>query len=503
MMHPEPESAVPDRHATGDAALAGEASLGSGLAGRNGLTFPIERVSAVSIVDQIVARIGAAIRQGVLGPGVKLPSIRSLARRLGVSAHSVVEAYDRLSAGGLVVPRAGSGVFVAVRSPLGAAGTCSPDTTEPIGLALAAIDAQGAGIVPGNGYLPPAWTQEAWTPQVLARVQRRLAATLPAAAPPQGAEALRAQISAKLAAQGVLAAPDRVLIAYGSSHALSVVMQTCLAPGDAVLVEDPGYFMLFPMLERHGVRLLPVERHPDGPDLTAVEAACRLHRPKAFFVQSVLHNPTGWTATPANLHRLLSLAEQYGLLLVEDDAYGDLHPGAPVRLAQLGDGDRVVYVSGFTKTLGPGARVGFLVASRARIEIFLRTKALSVLTGSAVDELLVLETLAAGQYRRYLDRVRPKLAAARAATMQHLAALGLRTCAAGEPGLFIWAGLPGGWDATRLADEAYRRGVLLARGELFRPGRQPSDHLRFNATRCNDPRLFAMLREAARACGFA
>lgn len=494
---------MPNRHTTGDAAFAGEPNPGRGIAARNGLIFPIERVSTVSIVDQIVARIGAAIRQGVLGPGVKLPSIRNLARRLGVSTHSVVEAYDRLSASGLVTSRAGSGVFVAVRSPLGAAGICAPDTTEPIGLAQAAIDAQGAGIAPGNGYMPPDWIQDAWTPQVAARVQRRLAATLPVAAPPQGAEALREQISTKLAAQGVLAAPDCILIAYGSSHALSLVMQTCLVPGDAVLVEDPGYFMLFPMLERHGVRLLPIERHPDGPDLAAVEAACRLHRPKAFFVQSVLHNPTGWSATPANLHRLLGLAEQYGLLLVEDDAYGDLHPGAPVRLAQLSDGDRVVYVSGFTKTLGPGARVGFLVTSRERIEAFLRTKTLSVLTGSGIDELLVLETLAAGQYRRYLGRVRPKLAAARAATMQHLTALGLRTCAAGEPGLFIWAGLPSGWDATRLADEAYRRGVLLARGELFRPGRMPSDRLRFNATRSNDPRLFVALRDAAQACGFA
>lgn len=494
---------MPDRNATRDTALSDEPSPRHALAPRNSLAFPIERASTVSIVDQIVTRIGGAIRQGVLAPGVKLPSIRSLAHRLSVSTHSVVEAYDRLSASGLVVPRAGSGVFVAVRSPLEAAGARLPDTTEPIGLAQAAIDAQGTLIAPGNGHLPPTWTRDAWTPQVLARVQRRLAATLPAATPPQGAEALREQISAKLAAQGVLAAPDSIVIAYGSSHALSLVMQTCLVPGDAVLVEDPGYFMLFPMLEQYGIRLLPVERHPDGPDLAAIEAACRLHRPKAFFVQSVLHNPTGWSATPANLHRLLSLAEQYGLLLVEDDAYGDLHPGAPVRLAQLSDGDRVVYVSGFTKTLGPGARVGFLVTSRKRVEALLRTKALSVLTGSAVDELLIIETLAAGQYRRYLDRVRPKLAAARAATLQHLSALGLRTCAAGEPGLFIWAGLPHGWDAARLADEAYRRGVLLARGELFRPERRPSDHLRFNATRSNDPRLFAALRDAAHACGFA
>ncbi len=466
--------------------------------------FAIERHGATSVVDQIVTRLAAAIHSGALAAGMRLPSIRSLAQRLGVSMHSVVEAYDRLAANGLVVSRAGSGVFVAARQQWEEVlAPPQPDTAEPLGLAQAAIDTQGAAISPGNGYLPPSWIEDAWTGPVLARFQRRLAASLPTAAPPQGTEALREQISAKLAAQGIFTGPDCLLTAFGSSHALGLVVQTHLVPGDTALVEDPGYFMLFPMLERHGIRVLPVERRRHGPDLDAVEAACRLHRPKVFFVQSVLHNPTGWTATPACLHRLLGIAERHGLLLVEDDAYGDLHPGNPVRLVQLGGGDRVVYVSSFTKTLGPGARVGFLATSRERIEALLRTKVLSVLTGSHVDELLILEMLSSGQYRRYLDRLRPRLATARASVAQKLVEVGMAADAAGEPGLFLWARLPETWQAGRLADEAYRRGMLLARGELFRPGRQPSDHLRFNVARSNDPRLFALLRDAAGLYGGA
>ncbi|MGG5886295.1 PLP-dependent aminotransferase family protein [Falsiroseomonas sp. HC035] len=464
------------------------------------LVFTVERGGAASVADQIATRFATAIRQGEVAPGARLPSIRGLARRLGVSLHSVVEAYDRLAAGGLVVAQPGSGVFAGLPTlRQDVVALPEPDTADPLGLAQAAIDAQGTALSPGNGYLPLEWVRDAWTGPVLARFQRRLAETLPHAAPPQGIEALRDQVASRLAAQGIAIGLDGVLTTFGSSHGLALVIQTWLRPGDTVLVEDPGYFLLFPMLERHGVRILPVPRHPEGPDLDAVEAACRQQRPKLFFVQSVLHNPTGWTATPANLHRLLGIAERHGLLLVEDDAYGDLHPGSPVRLVQLGGGDQVVYVGGYTKTLGPGARVGYLATSRARMAALLETKALSVLTGSSVDELLILEMLAGGQYRRHLDRLRPRLAAARGAVAQHLAALGMEIGDASATGLFIWARLPAAWQAGRLAEEAWRRGVLLARGELFRPGRQPSDRLRFNVARSNDQRLLALLQDSAAA----
>jgi DNA-binding transcriptional MocR family regulator len=463
------------------------------------LAFAVERGGAASVADQIATRLATAIRQGEVAPGARLPSIRGLARRLGVSLHSVVEAYDRLAAQGLVVAQPGSGVFAGLPAlPRHGKALPEPDTADPLGLAQAAIDAQGSALSPGNGYLPLEWVRDAWTGPTLARFQRRLSQTLPHAAPPQGIEALRDQIAARLTAQGIPTGSDSVLTTFGSSHGLSLVIDTWLRPGDTVLVEDPGYFLLFPMLERHGIRILAVPRHPDGPDLEAVEAACRQHRPKLFFVQSVLHNPTGWTATAANLHRLLGIAERHGLLLVEDDAYGDLHPGNPVRLVQLSS-EQVVYVGGFTKTLGPGVRVGYLAGARARIAALLETKALSVLTGSSVDELLVLEILAGGQYRRHLDRLRPKLAAARGAVAQQLAALGMEVGDASPAGLFIWARLPAAWQAGRLAEEAWRRGVLLARGELFRPFRLPSDRLRFNVARSNDARLLGLLRDSAAA----
>jgi len=455
------------------------------------------------VVDQLVECLAAAMRTGRITAGVRLPSIRALARRVGVSVHTVVEVYDRLAALGLTISRPGAGVFVARQAavdPLPPTALSAPDTADPLGLAEAAIGAREAALAPGSGFLPGAWVEDAWQGPALARFHRKLAAALPTAAPPRGHAELRMQIAARLARLGIPATADRVLVTHGATQALDLVIRALLAPGDTVLVEDPGFFMLFPMLERHGVRMLPVPRRRDGPDLAAVATACRQHRPRAFFVQPVLHNPTGWTATPASLHQLLGLAERHGMLLIEDDAYGDMHPDRPVRLAQLGVGsDCVVHLASFTKVLGPAIRVGFVLADAARLEQLLRLKVLSTLTGSGIEELLLAEMLASGQYRRHLDRLWPRIAAARALATRRLAEAGFDVGDGAEAGLFLWAAMPDAEAAATLAMQARRQGVVLARGDLFRPGCLPSRHFRFNVARSTDPRLVEILTAAR--CG--
>jgi DNA-binding transcriptional MocR family regulator len=450
------------------------------------------------LAEQIVEGFAGAIRLGTLGPGLRLPSLRLLARRLGVSLHTAVEAYDRLAALGLTVSRPGAGVFVsaAANEALALAALPRPDPRDARDLSLEANGTREASPGRGTGFLPPAWVEEAWAGPVLSRAGRRLASALATCAPPEGAEALRGAIAAKLIGAGIPAAPERILVTGAATGGLDLVIRTLLKPGDTVLVEDPGYFMLFGMLERQGIRLVPIPRQPDGPDLAAVEAACRAHRPRAFFLQTVLHNPTGSTATPARLHGLLMLAERHDLVLVEDDVCGDLHPGAPLRLAALaGEDPRVLHLGSFTKVLGPGARIGFVLAARPLLSDLLELKVHSGLTGSAVEEMLLAEMLGSGGYRRHLARLRPRLASARALVTRRLAELGFGMEEPAEGGLFLWAGLACPDRATAVAEAARARGVALLPGELFRPGRLPSRHLRLNVSRSTDPRVFEVLRE--------
>ena len=458
------------------------------------VTIEIDRQAPHPLANQISERLAALIRAGTLAQGMKLPSIRALARRTGIGVHSVVEAYARLAAMGLAVSRAGSGVYVVRPASLPPpADLPAPDPTMPEGVAMAMLEAREEILCPGSGVLPAAWTEGAWQGGVLSRFHRHLPAHLPHIAPPQGGAVIRQHVCQRLAMRGIAVPPECVLMTAGGSQALQLVVQTFLSPGDAVLVEDPGYFMLFPMLAQRGLRMVPVPRLPDGPCLDTVEAACRTETPKAFFLQPVLHNPTSWTASPANLHRLLRIAERHRMLLVEDDVYGDLHSGEPVRLMQLDGGAWVVHISSFTKLIGQGTRIGFLAASPGRMQALLRTKITTALTGSGMEELLMLEMLSSGQYRRHVETLRTRLSTARSLVMDRLRQLGF-SITGGEDGLFLWAETPPG-APENLVRAAHDRGMVLAGGTLFRSGRQPSRHLRFNAGRSTDPRISELLRE--------
>jgi DNA-binding transcriptional MocR family regulator len=317
---------------------------------------------------------------------------------------------------------------------------------------------------------------------------------------PRGHAPLREQIAAKLARDGLSVNPEQhLLVTHGSTHGVDLVLRTLVSPQDTVLVEDPFYFMTGPMLEPLGVRVIAIPRRPEGPDLAAFEEACRLHRPRLFLLQSVFHNPTGWSIAPPVLHRLLGLAERHGVTLVDEDVYGDFHPGRPVRLAHLAGFEQVIYVASFTKVLGSGLRAGFVAASPARITELTAARIRSVLTGSRLEEALVHEVLASGQYRRQVERLWPKIAAAKALASRKLRDLGFGMTGPSEPSPLIWAEAPAGVDVEALIRHAGAAGVLLAPGALFRPNGQPCRHLRFNATRCTEPRLFEALAGAIAA----
>ncbi len=489
--------------------------------GGHRLIIALERKSATSLADQIVDALREAIRAGGVPSGAKLPSIRALAARLGVSAFTITESYDRLAALALVEARPGSGVYVtnlAGRAPemldaapvemlLSDASTEGSAGLGPFGLAQAFFEGRGMWVAPGNGALPRSWIEQVWRGPAISRFQRGLIGGLISEGSPRGHALLREQIAAKLARDGLSVHPERnLLVTHGSTHGVDLVLRTLVSPHDTVLVEDPFYFMTGPMLEPLGVNVVAIPRRPEGPDLAAFEEVCRLHRPRLFLLQSVFHNPTGWSIAPPVLHKLLGLADRYGVTLVDEDVYGDFHPGRPVRPAHLAGFEQVIYVASFTKVLGSGLRAGFVAASPTRIAVLTAARIRSVLTGSRLEEALVHEVLASGQYRRQVERLWPKIAAAKALASRRLRDLGFCVTGPSEPSPLIWAEAPVDVDVEALIRHAGMAGVLLAPGALFRPNRQSSRgvcrHLRFNATRSTEPRLFEALAgaiEAARA----
>src|SRR6267143_1925772 len=463
--------------------------------------FELTRDSHQPLVDQICERITQLVRHGQLPPGTRLPSIRKLARQVGASPFTVVDAYDRLVARGVIESRSGRGVFATpqrLSAPL-AAIEALPDPGSDA-LALARLSMQSMDLIAaGSGFLPENWLMEAVPTAVLTRLVRGRRAQPWLPCPPQGLTELREQIAARLVQHGIAAGAANIVTTYGASHAFDLLARLLLAPGDAVLVEDPGYFVLFEQLRAQHVRLIPVPRHADGPDLAALEAACRAHRPRAFFMQTLLHNPTGSSAEPAHCHRILSLAEQFGFAVVEDDVYGDLYTGPAVRLAQIDGLRHVIYVGSYSKLIGPALRVGFVAADTALISRLVERKVLTVLSGSALLECFVSEVLDGGRYKKHVEHTRARLARMRRDARVALESAGIEFDAAPGEGMFLWGRVPAAAPVEQLVRRARAHSILLASGSLFSPVQGCGQWLRFNVAHSNSPPLVQFLRESLRA----
>lgn len=464
--------------------------------------FELTRNSEVPLVDQICERVTQLVRHGQLPAGTRLPSIRRLARQVGASPFTVVDAYDRLVARGLLESRAGRGFFVTQRRlspPLVAVEAVGDAGSDALALARLCVSHPADVVAAGSGFLPENWLLEATSSSVLTRLARSRRARPWEPCPPQGRGELREQIAARLVQHGIAAGAANIVTTYGASQAFDLLARILLAPGDAVLVEDPGYFILFEQLRAHHVHLIPVPRHADGPDLDALEAACRAHRPRAFFMQTLVHNPTGYSADPAHCHRILSLAEQYGFAIVEDDVYGDLYDGPAVRLAQIDGLRHVIYVDSYTKLIGPSVRVGYIAADAALVTRLVERKVLSVLSGSTLLESVVSEVLDGGRYKRHVEQTRARLARMRRDARAALELAGIRFEAAGGEGIFLWGRLPDAAPVEELVSRAWQHSILLASGSLFSPSQGCRQWLRFNAAHSNSPPLVQFLRAALRA----
>jgi len=460
--------------------------------------FQIVRSSPKPLGEQLVDEVGRLIDSGRLTESSRLPSVRDLARRLGVSVYTVTTAFERLQARGLIESRPGSGHFVARRlvEAMPKVELGFPPTADAALRFVGSTLAQDVAVPAGAGLLPLQWLEDVISPSALSRFWRGGGVASPA--PAQGDPMLRELLVERLRRAAVPAASRNVLITFGASHAFDLIARRLLLPGDTVLVDDPGYFVLLTQLKAHRLNLVPVPKVAEGSDLDVLEDMARLHRPRMFFTQTLLHNPTGITASASNCHGILNIAERYDFLVAEDHVYTDFGSPHLVSLAQIDELRRVIYVGSFTKILSPAIRLGFLAASDELVPSLVDQKILSVLTGSAFGESIVREVLASGKYRRHLDRLRIRLAKARALSTGFLQGLGLEVTNPPEGGLFLWAGLPAGVDVDELTLEARRAGILLAPGSMFSLTARGSGRLRFNAAYSSDPRLLEFLAERCR-----
>ncbi|MGC9957351.1 PLP-dependent aminotransferase family protein [Roseiarcus sp.] len=450
------------------------------------------------LTDQIVMGVKRQIDDRQLRPGTRLPSIRNFAQTHGVSRFTVVEAYDRLVAMGCLQSRRGAGFYVAAPAagsggPVPAAPEAHRHNEELVWLIRRLLEAGDHSALAGGPWLPNSWQEESGIRHALGALARKNGAHLLEYGNPFGYLPLREHLALTLAEIGVAATAPQILLTQGTSQALDLVIRYLLKPGDCALVDDPGYYNMFGNLRVHGVEMLAIPRRPDGPDFTALEALAAARRPKVYFTQSAMQNPTGSNTSPHVAFRLLQAAESHDFTVVEDDIFCDLQSIKPPRLATLDQLNRVIYVRSFSKTLSGSLRVGFVASTQSVVDALADIKMLTCITTSQFTERLLYLMLVDGHYRKHLSRLRERLGEARISVVRAFERVGLEMFAEPTDGMFVWARLPNIADSFTLAESAHSEGILLAPGVVFRPHLERSPWMRFNVATCDDPRIMRWL----------
>ena len=432
--------------------------------------------------------------------GDRLPSIRQLASQMGVAPSTVVDAYDRLVAEGLIQSRRGSGFYVAASAarPINrvADEPLRDRAIDPFWVSRQSLDA-GAGLLKaGCGWLPADWMPGEDLRRALRAVARTDEALLADYGPTRGSPALRGHLQRRLHDEGLDLSLDRILLTGSGTQAIDLILRMLVRPGDTILIDDPCYFNFRALLRAHPVEVVSVPFTPVGPDPARFDAILAEHRPRLYLTNSALHNPTGATLAPRMAHRLLGLAARHDLTVVEDDIFADFESEPSPRYAALDGLERVIRIGSFSKTLSASLRCGYIAARADWIEHLVDLQVATSFGGpSPVAAEVLARVMTGGNYRRHLDGLHRRLARARRDVARRLQPLGIEPWLMPRGSCFLWCRLPDGRDAATLARAALAEGVLLAPGNVFSVRQTAADYLRFNVAQARDPKLYEVLRK--------
>lgn len=427
---------------------------------------------------QLYRILQKGIRESVLTAGLKLPPTRALAQTLGIARNTVVHVYEQLALEGYVLAGVGRGTFVAAVGPR-LVDRAAPSAAAPArGTVLSQrgsrlVDEAGAGALQWGAFTPGVPEVRLFPAQVWSRLHARL---WRAATPQQlsyatghGDAGLREAVADYLrGTRGVACTPEQVVITSGTQQSLHLVAQLLADPGDAVWLEDPGYWGARSVFRAMGLKLVPVPVDTEG--LAPTPQQLR-EPPKAMFVSPSHQYPTGALMSHGRRRQLLEYAAVHGVWVVEDDYDSEFRYGArPLPALQgLDEHGRVIYLGTFSKTLFPALRLAYLVLPPDLVEAFARALNELYREGQTLQQAVLARFLAEGHYASHIRRMRSVYGARHdaliAAIDKHFG--GTLPIIGGDAGLHLVLGLPPPVDDRAVALRAQRAGVTTRPLSLY------------------------------------
>jgi DNA-binding transcriptional MocR family regulator len=409
----------------------------------------------------VVDALAADISEGKLPPGTRLPTHRELATREGLALVTATRVYAELAAMGLVSGEAGRGTFVRETS-------LSPRR---------ALDQRAfADDVVDLNFNYPSVPGQA---DLLRNALRTLASSgdlesLLRYRSHGGRLHERASVALHLEDRGLTVPADRVLLVSGAQHGLAIAALAMLQPGDVVAVDALTYPGFKVLAQTHRLELVPISTGAGGPDLDAFAQLCATRRIRAIYTIPTMHNPLGWVMSERSRRRLVAIAREHEVFIIEDAAYAYLVDPPPPPLAALAP-ESTIYVSGLSKSVAPGLRFGFVVAPSEFIGTLERAIHATTWNTPALTIAIATGWLNDGTVSRLEADKRADARSRQAIAREVLDGLEL----VGHPSsYFLWLPLPGEARADQVAAALMRETVSVSTAEPFATTKNPPHAIR-------------------------
>lgn len=452
----------------------------------------LDKQDGTFLYRQVIDLIHENIDSGALRPGDRLPSLRKMSERIGVSVPTVRQAYIELERQRRVESRPQSGFYVRHRdgndivrpAPTRFSRPVAPDSRPLMERVYDGInhpDHVPLGIANPCMARPAAKALHRAMRRVMVRAEERSLGY----STTQGERSLRRQIAWHyFDSLGVQVEPESICITNGAQEALLLALRAVAGPGDVIAVETPTYHGLLELIDSLGMLALEVRTCPEeGVVIDEVNRVLTEHDVKACMFSTTLGNPLGVTMPASDRVRLLRVLEKHDVVLIEDDVYGDLRfDGQRPMPAQFLPGKaRVLTCGSFSKTAAPGYRIGWVSAGDFIGRITGLKRAFSCSSG-LLQQMTLADFVASGDYGRHLKALRPVLQC----NVERMSALVARhfpaTTRTSKPvgGSVLWIELPESVDSVALFDTAIGAGISVAPGPIFSPNGRFCNFLRLS-----------------------
>jgi DNA-binding transcriptional MocR family regulator len=469
------------------------------------------------LYEQIADRISGAIDTGMIPYGEKLPSLRRMSTRYNCSVSVVMQAYQELERLGKASSVERSGFFATfpltgqVPEPENERYSLKREEAKPVSIIGKIVEASNdSAILPLGAGIPDASLLPAGNlRQSINRVMRERPGILREYSNEAGSAGLRVQIARRMLDKGVGVTGEDILITNGCIEALSLALQVCTGPGDPVAIESPVFLGTIQLLNELGRTVVPIPTSAaEGMDLESLEKVLQRGDAKAVISTAVFQNPLGFVQPLEKRKRTVELALKYGIQIIEDDVYSDSSFDHEVfsPFKSFDTAGNVIYCASFSKTLGPGMRIGWLIGGKYHSRCKTLKTALS-LGGSPLLQEGLADYLAGGGSHNHIKRLQTAIAGQARETKQLLLSVLPAGTAISDPkgGYYFWVELPVKIDSLQLFETALQEGISIVPGQAFSCGDRYKNCIRISygspvseATRKGIRKLGRLIEKAQR-----